>query len=271
MPTKKLGIAPQNAAATLPEPTLAEKWAIAEVRKRRDARHPRVNIKLKLENKTYKTCNPHNDGAGWGLRLENAFGTRSHAFTTTPLSQVMTVLRPKSGKVSEDDVNAVLAVLDGAKPESEIEAMLIMQMAITHALAMKTAGTLCRVETIPQQDSAGLVLSRLTRTFTTQIEALAKLRRGGAQKVTVEHVHVYPGGQAIVGNVNHNPGAGGAVENEQQPHAADDPRALAFAGEPAMWCEDPDWPAVSVAKGEGQNPVPNARGRARLGSTEGKS
>jgi len=120
----------------------------------------------------------------------------------------MTVLRPKSGKVSEDDVNAVLAVLDGAKPESEIEAMLVMQMAITHALAMKTASTLCRAETIPQQDSASLALSRLTRTFTTQVEALAKLRRDGAQKVTVEHVHVYPGGQAIVGNVNQIPGRG---------------------------------------------------------------
>jgi hypothetical protein len=29
------------------------------------------------------------------------------------------------------------------------------------------------------------------------------MRRGGRQKVIVEHVHVYPGGQAIVGNVTH--------------------------------------------------------------------
>jgi hypothetical protein len=30
------------------------------------------------------------------------------------------------------------------------------------------------------------------------------MRRGGRQKVVVEHVHVYyPGGQAIVGNVAH--------------------------------------------------------------------
>ena len=92
-----------------------------------------------------------------------------------------------------------------------------------------------------------------------------------AQKVTVEHVHVYPGGQAIVGNVNQTPGAGGAIENEQQPHAANDQRALASAGEPAMWCEDPDWPAVSVVKREGQKTVPDARRRAGVGSTKGKS
>jgi hypothetical protein len=37
----------------------------------------------------------------------------------------------------------------------------------------------------------------------------AKLRRGGEQKVTVEHVHVYPGGQAIVGSVTHSSPEGG--------------------------------------------------------------
>ena len=44
-----------------------------------------------------------------------------------------------------------------------------------------------------------------------QVEALAKLRRGGEQTVRVEHVHVYPGGQAVVGNVTHHgrPGVGG--------------------------------------------------------------
>ena len=104
----------------------------------------------------------------------------------------------------------------------------------------------------------------------TQVEALAKLRRGGTQKVRVEHVHVYPGGQAIVGNVNQIPGAGGAIQNEQQPHAASDQRTVALTEEPAMWCADPDWPAVSVAQREGQEAMPNARRRARIGSTEGE-
>src|SRR3712207_9415284 len=39
------------------------------------------------------------------------------------------------------------------------------------------------------------------RTFVQQVETLAKLRRGGEQKVTVEHVHVHAGGQAVVGAV----------------------------------------------------------------------
>ena len=45
---------------------------------------------------------------------------------------------------------------------------------------------------------------KLLRTFTVQIEALAKLKRGGEQTVRVEHVHVYPGGQAIVGAISNH-------------------------------------------------------------------
>ena len=42
---------------------------------------------------------------------------------------------------------------------------------------------------------------KLMRMFAAQMEALNKYRTGGQQKMTVEHVHVHKGGQAIVGNV----------------------------------------------------------------------
>jgi hypothetical protein len=44
----------------------------------------------------------------------------------------------------------------------------------------------------------------LSRTYTTLLEALNRHRGKGQQKVTVEHVHVHQGGQAIVGHVQHN-------------------------------------------------------------------
>jgi hypothetical protein len=40
------------------------------------------------------------------------------------------------------------------------------------------------------------------RTFAYQTEALGRYRGKGEQKMTVEHVHVYRGGQAIVGQVS---------------------------------------------------------------------
>ena len=44
-------------------------------------------------------------------------------------------------------------------------------------------------------------LTKLMRTFTAQVEALNKYRSKGQQKITVQHVNVENGGQAIVGDV----------------------------------------------------------------------
>jgi hypothetical protein len=51
------------------------------------------------------------------------------------------------------------------------------------------------------------------RTYATQMEALSRYRTGGEPKVTVQHVSVGEGGQAILGNVTQVPGetAGAAV------------------------------------------------------------
>ena len=55
---------------------------------------------------------------------------------------------------------------------------------------------------IPQQDSAERAFNKLARTFVVQMEALKRYRTGGEQRVTVQHVTVNEGGQAIVGAVN---------------------------------------------------------------------
>jgi len=212
--------------------------------------------------------NPHTDGNGWQIRLRNALGTRSKEFLDWCINQIINVFPTKDG-ASVKDLDAVLAVLDGAEPKNEIEAMLVLQMAITHALAMRSARLMVGSKEIPQQDSNGLALHRLTRTFTTQIDALAKLRRGGEQKVTVEHVHVYPGAQAIVGNVTHSPGAGAIIENSGQPHAAEDPRTLALAAGPTVLCQDAQREAVPVTNRPRQETLPDARRGGGIRSAEG--
>jgi hypothetical protein len=139
--------------------------------------------------------------------------------------------------------------------------MLVGQMAVTHAFALELMGRAKRVEEIQQFDSAGNMAVKLLRTYVMQAEALAKLRRGGEQTVRVEHVHVYPGGQAVVGNVTTQSGGGGGEENGGQAHAANDPRALAFAPGSPVWSADPKRDALPVAGSERQEEVPNARRR----------
>jgi hypothetical protein len=46
------------------------------------------------------------------------------------------------------------------------------------------------------------------RTYAMLLEALNRHRGKGQQKVTIEHVHVHEGGQAVVGVVE-TPGGGG--------------------------------------------------------------
>ena len=81
--------------------------------------------------------------------------------------------------------------------------MLAVQMGAVHQATMMMARRLNHVETIPQQDAAERALNKLARTYATQMEALKRYRTGGQQKVTVEHVTVNEGGQAIVGAVTH--------------------------------------------------------------------
>jgi hypothetical protein len=108
--------------------------------------------------------------------------------------------------------------------------------------------------TVPYMQTCAGIATKLQRTFVAQVEALSKLRRGGEQKVTVEHVHVHAGGQAIVGAVTSTPGPGGGGEhsrNRSQAHA----KAITHASEPPLWRQDAEREPVSVSGREREDPV----------------
>jgi hypothetical protein len=111
-------------------------------------------------------------------------------------------------------LNFLLSVVKGIQPKDQLETMLAVQMAAVHSLTMTYARRLAHANTLPQQESAERTLNKLARTFAAQVEALKRYRTGGEQRVTVEHVTVNEGGQAIVGNVSNSlPRGAGASEN----------------------------------------------------------
>ncbi len=87
------------------------------------------------------------------------------------------------------------------------------------------------------------------------MEALKRYRTGGEQRMTVEHVHVHQGGQAIVGTVNQ--GGRGTSETRDQGHA----KAITHAPGTTLRSADPEADAVPVAGGERPEAVPHARRR----------
>ena len=151
---------------------------------------------------------------------------------------------------------AATAALIGAKPQNELEGMLISQMIACHAASLECH----RRAMLPEQTFEGRQVnlsaaSRLSRTYVALLEGLDRHRGKGQQVVRVEHVTVQAGGQAIVGAVTQG-GGGGHQESEDRAHAQ---ATLTHAPEPALRCPDPPGQPVPVAGREGQGTVPDAR------------
>jgi hypothetical protein len=111
--------------------------------------------------------------------------------------------------------------------------------------------------------AAAWVRNKLSRTYATLLDALNRHRGKGQQKVTVEHVHVHSGGQAVVGVVE-NSGKGAQAKSEDQCDA----KQIAHAPQPTMRSADTERQPLPVAS-DAERPLPNAR-RKLAGSAEGK-
>lgn len=147
-----------------------------------------------------KTGNDEIDGALFLAKLANQYGTQDQTAGLEFAKQLIAVAR-NYGK-SEDTVNAAISLVAQIRPKDPIEAMLVNQMVSVHLLTMASAA---RVFVKGQFiDGTSLYLrevNKLTRTFAAQMDALNKHRGKGQQKMTVEHIHVNEGGQAVIGNV----------------------------------------------------------------------
>jgi len=256
---------PSKAPAAKREPDARERKAMTRAAERYQARaEPLVIDDMPEGAGALRLDAKHNDRAGMVLQMLDAFGTASPEFAQHSVGRVAAVMRNRGEKLPDSTaLNAGLASVSGIAPENEVEAMLAVQMVGTHEVAMEMLTRAKLADTTDQLERYGSLATKLLRTYTTQIEALSKLRRGGAQKVTVEHVHVYEGGQAIVGNVTQ--GGGGRLENGHQAHAPIEPRALAVALGDEVLCPDQIRDAVPVAGREREKPLPYARrgGRKR--------
>jgi len=200
-------------------PDPVERAQIEKARKRTKARAPRIAMHVEDRETAGSVVYPaHSDEEGHMYRLADAFGTRSRQFVYSMLNGLGKATEDHSldcdfspGSPNQLKFNAALAVIDGVRPQDEIEAMLAAHMAVTNIvlleLVARTRGSIAghryEGDGVKRLDVLGNLTNKFMRTYTMQVEALARKRRKGEQKIWVKHVHVYPGGQAIVGNVRH--------------------------------------------------------------------
>lgn len=238
----------------LPPPSKAELEAIEQARARIAGRRNRARVKIATgkDGKLSQLDAEHSDAGGFSARLQDAFGSRGLAFPTSGLNHLIAASRLKDGNVDGTRLNALLAIVDGLEPVNEVEAMLAVQLAVAHGLAMELLLRAQKVDQIPQLDCAGNLASKMLRAIATHVELLNKLKGGGKQTVRVEHVHVHPGAQAIVGNVS--TGGRGGEKSEHQPHAPHDNQT----GEPRSLTHEPG--AAMPSMDASREPVPVASG-----------
>jgi len=210
--------------ATRSPPNPVERVQIEKARKRTKARSPRIAMHIKDRGTGVPTLYPdHSDEEGHQYRLADAFGTRSLQFVYSMLKGLGNATADPSlnmdfGPASPDQVafNAALAVIDGVRPKDEIEAMLAAHMAVTNIVLLEliartrgaVAGHRYEGNGIRRLDVLGNLTTKFMRTYTMQVEALTRKRRKGQQNIKVKHVHVYAGGQAVVGAISHRGGRG---------------------------------------------------------------
>lgn len=130
-------------------------------------------------------------------------GTQRDEVAIRIIDQIaLSLVRPKANDADQNLLQAIGTIAELA-PQNATEAMLATQMIATHDAAMYFIACATREnQTITAGGATILWATRLMRLQLDQIEAMQKLRgKAGQQKVTVEHVHVYQGGQAIVGAV----------------------------------------------------------------------
>jgi hypothetical protein len=135
-------------------------------------------------------------------RLESPAWSASSDFVSQTLFQLQTAARLPCGGISEIAVNAALSMIESARPKDEVEAALIIQMACTHTAAMavlsRIAGAHGGDRHVAMMAAAA---SKMLRAFAIQVETLRRLRAGGSQYMRIEHIHIEPEAQAVIGNL----------------------------------------------------------------------
>jgi hypothetical protein len=188
------------------------------------------------------------------------------------LSGIFTQLINADGFGSEG-LEFAVSVITGIPPKDQSDVMLGAQLALMHMANMKNGRQFGKAEVgSPLQDSAERTATKLTRICIGLVDALKRHRTGGEQKITVRHVSVADGGQAIVGNVSQNALEKPAEQALSLPAPGQKRDAVSLEDEAIAWREwsakqeqlklavtDSSRPEVAVRGSSRGEPAPDSR------------
>jgi hypothetical protein len=119
------------------------------------------------------------------------------------LGELITALRPGPfDHLDEAKLNAAIAVISSINPQTELAALMAVQIAATGFAALKFLRQSQHHMDEIYIDVYGGFATKLFRLQTELIQALDRHQRGNKQTVEVRHVHIHSGAQGVVGIVN---------------------------------------------------------------------
>jgi hypothetical protein len=161
---------------------------------------PRV---LKPSRTNDQVCAPTPDLEGHRAALRRVFGTLSEDYSQTMFGKLVAALRPNPfEQLDEATLNAAIALVASMNPQTELEALLAVEIA-----AIGFAGPKFLRQSQHHLDEIyisvyGNYAVKLLRLQLDMIQALDRHRRGHKQTVEVRHLHIHSGAQGVVGIVN---------------------------------------------------------------------
>ena len=128
----------------------------------------------------------------WLSRLAEAVGTADTEIAEFTLRMLASGL----GRSDDTTLNAILAQMQEMKPRDAVERCLIIQMLLTahkSVQALSASNLTISPEELEKKIASAL---RFMRLYLQQCEALRKLRNGGNQTITINHMNV---DKAVIG------------------------------------------------------------------------
>lgn len=163
-----------------------------------DPSSPAENPRVKLYKRRIAISHP--DPAAGERLLAEALGAADRDAMHGILRQLVKA-SVVGQKPDEANLAFMISTIRSIAPKDSIEALLVSQMVSVHMAAMRCACRLACTDDLPQQEGVTRALTRLSRTFAAQVEALNRHRNSDERAITVQNLSVQDGGRAIVGNL----------------------------------------------------------------------
>jgi hypothetical protein len=147
---------------------------------------------------------PTPDLEGHRARLREAFGnTMSDEVVNVMLGKLVEALKPNPvHQLEEATLNAALAIIASMRCQSELEALIAVEIVATGFAGLRFLRQSQHFMTEDYIKTYGPYAQKLLRLQLDLIQTLDRHRRGHKQTVEVRHLHIHSGAQGVVGIVN---------------------------------------------------------------------